>query len=103
MQQKTGTPGLTCQVTAYYIEDPPSDGVTGPHPWLAIATAHMYDPEPDTGGRLNAETAILAGAVLRIFQARASAMTQPQAMEEAMSALFEQLQYSGLCAKHWFE
>jgi hypothetical protein len=100
---KIGKPGLTCQVTAYYVEDPPYDGVFGPHAWMAIATAHIYDPEPDTGGRLNAETAILAGAVMRTFHARSSAMTQKAAMEAAMAGLLEQLEWSKLCPEQWFE
>ena len=103
MQKKVGKPGISCQVTAYYVDEPPSDGVTGPHSWLAIATAHLYDPEPDTGGRLNAATAILAGAVMRVFEARATAMTQRQAMQTAMASLLSQLEFSGLCEEYWFK
>lgn len=102
-EPNVGTPGITCQVTAYHVEHPPYDGVMGPHPWLAIASAHMYDPAPDTGGRLNADAAILAGEVMRIFQARATAKTQGQAMEAAMSLLLSRLRSSGLCPEHWFE
>jgi hypothetical protein len=95
-------PGITCQVTAYYLQDPPDDGVTGPHPWLAVATAHMYDPHPATGAALTPDGQILAGVTMRTFEGKTTALTQQQAVQSAVAALFARLEASGLCGAHWF-
>jgi hypothetical protein len=98
---KKATPGITCQVSAFYLQDPPDDGFTGPHPWLAIATAHVYDPHPPTGGKLTPDGAVLACVVMRTLEAKVTALTQPQAMQGAIGELFARLKSSGLYEEHW--
>ena len=87
--------GVTCQLTAFHVQDPPENGVTGPHEWLAIATAQVYNPSPDTGGALNAETAILAGAVMEVVHGRASAVSQTAALVAALDSLMFALTAKG--------
>jgi hypothetical protein len=91
--------GVTCQVTAFHIEPPPDDGVKGPHEWMAIATAQVYNPNPDSGGVLTHETAVLAGAVMEVVHGRASAATQEDALVTAVKALLFQLEAKGYTEK----
>ncbi len=86
---------VTCQVTAFQIENPPDDGVKGPHEWMAIATAQVYNPHPETGGVLTPETAVLAGAVMEVVNGRATAATQEDALVTALKALLFQLSAKG--------
>ena len=79
--------GITCEISAFHIDEPPYDGVTGPHEWMAIATAHVYNPNPDTGGILTPTDAILAGAVMEVLYGRATAATEGDAMSAALDAL----------------
>lgn len=81
------TKGKTVEVTSYQLDAPLSDGVHGPHDWLAIATAHRYEPNPDTGGILTPDQAILAGAVLEVVEGRATAASEEGAMLAAVRAL----------------
>jgi hypothetical protein len=87
--------GVTCQVTAFQIDSPPDDGVKGPHEWMAIASAHVYNPNPETGGRLTPETAVLAGAVMDVVHGRATAATQEDALVTAVRALLFQMEAKG--------
>jgi hypothetical protein len=82
----------SCQITSFYISDPPFDGVTGPHQWMAIATAHVYDESPDTRGILSHDQAILAGAVMKVVEARTTANTEENAMKSVVGALLFQLE-----------
>jgi folate-dependent phosphoribosylglycinamide formyltransferase PurN len=83
--------GTTCQVTSFFIEDAPTDSAFGQHPWMAIATAHVYDANVDTGGALTPEMAILAGEVMRTIHAKASSKTEAGAMTSAVRALLDAL------------
>jgi hypothetical protein len=94
-ERMTHRRGVTCQVTAFQIDNPPDDGVTGPHEWMAIATAQVYNPNPETGGVLTAEEAVLAGAVMEVIHGRARAATQEGAMVTALEALLFQLEAKG--------
>ena len=91
--------GVTCQVTAFHIDNPPDDGVKGPHEWMAIATAQVYNTSPDTGGLLTAETAVLAGAVMEVVHGRATASTQEDAMVTALKSLLFQMEARGYMEK----
>ena len=71
------------------------DGVSGPHDWLGVATSHTYDPEPDTGGVLTPEQAVLAGAVMVVAEGRATAATESEAAHAALRALFFQIESDG--------
>lgn len=82
---------FTCQLTTFRIQNPPViEGVTSPHEWMALATTHVYDPEPDPR-LLSPEGAILSGAVMRVIEGRVSASTQLAAMHAAVDALMFQL------------
>ncbi len=91
--------GVTCQVTAFHIENPPDDGVKGPHDWMAIASAQVYNPNPETGGVLTPDTAVLAGAVMEVVHGRATAATQEDALVTAVKALLFQLEARGYAGK----
>jgi len=83
--------GLSCSVSAFRVRLPPRTAVTGPHEWLGVATVHVTNPSPDTGGRLTPEAAILAGAVMEVVEGRASAESEEAALEAALRAALFQL------------
>lgn len=87
--------GISCAVTSFNIDDPPDDGVTEPHGWLAVATASVYDSNPDTGGVLTPESAILAGVVMKTVEGRATASNEADAVLTAVKALLFQLHAEG--------
>ena len=87
--------GITYSVTAFHLDDPPVHEVVGRHEWMAIATAHVYNPNPDTGGALDPETAILAGAVMEVVAGTAKAGNEEQAVLVALKALLFQLNAKG--------
>jgi hypothetical protein len=87
--------GVTCQLTAFHIANPPDNGVYGPHEWMAIATAQVYNPNPERGGILTSETAILAGAVMEVIHGRATAATQEDALVTALKGLLFQMEAKG--------
>jgi hypothetical protein len=89
------TRGITCELTAFHIDNPPGDDVTGKQEWMAIATAHVYNPSPNTGGILTPETAILAGAVMEVIYGKSMASTQEGALVAALRALLFQLRAKG--------
>ena len=86
--------GMTYQVTAFRIDDPPQDGVTGPQPWMAVATAHVFDPRTEVKG-LTPAGVILSGEVMRIIDGKASAATEAAAVTAALQALLFQLKAKG--------
>lgn len=86
---------ITCQVTAFHVEAAPDDGVKGPHAWMAIATAQVFNRNPESGGILTPETAVLAGAVMEVVHGRATAGTQEGALVSAVRALLFQLDAKG--------
>lgn len=77
MKQRRGT---TCQVSAFEIDPPPDGGVFGPHPWIAVATAHASKIVKDAASIQHVQISM-----------RASALTEAGAMEEALRALLAQL------------
>ncbi|WP_437904016.1 hypothetical protein WME95_36845 [Sorangium sp. So ce327] len=91
--------GITCQITAYEVPDPPSDPDARGRKWLAIATAHVYDPNIELPG-LKPGQAALVGETMRVFNGRAAADTEAQAMAAALQALLFELTAKGFSANH---
>ncbi len=79
-------------MTSFYIPDPPTPPEGRKEHWLAIATAHVFDEDVDTKGALSPAQSILAGAVARSIEGRASATTECSAMQAAVKALLFQLE-----------
>lgn len=78
-------------MSSFWVEDPPTDGVTEPHGWMAVATAHVYESHPDTGGNLTPDGAILAGVVMRTVDGRATASNEADAILAAVKGLLFEL------------
>lgn len=79
--------GITCTVTAYQLDPPIDVDPFGRQEWIAVATAHRYHPNPDTGGLLTPEAAIIACEVVELVQGKGTAGTQEDAMRAAVGAL----------------
>lgn len=90
------TKGITCQVTAYQVADLPEHEILPSHTWFAIASAHVYNPHPNTGGVLSNEDAVRVGAVLQTVRMTASADTETKAMTAALASLLDQMDARGL-------
>jgi hypothetical protein len=86
--------GMTYQVTAFCLDDPPQDGVTVPQPWMAVATAHVFDRHVKVNG-LTPAGVILSGEAMRIISGKASAASEAEAVEAALQALLFQLAAQG--------
>lgn len=83
----------TYSVTSLVLDDPPSDGVTDVHQWVAIASTHIYDTSPVRG--LTGPQAHIAGAVLRSVEGRGSAKSEAEAVWAAIQGLMFQLKHRG--------
>lgn len=77
-------PHLTYQITTYYQVEPL--GSEHGSIWLAVATAHVYDADPNPG-LLTPETAILAGAVMKVVSGRGTGGTEASAIQSALDVL----------------
>ena len=87
---------VTINVSAFRISEPPKDDVLGPHEWLAVATASVFDAVPEESrGSLSPEQAVLAGTVMRVVTGRASANNRKDALCSAVHALLFQMDASG--------
>lgn len=91
--------GITCQITAYQVPDPPSDPDSRRRKWLAIATAHVYDPDVELPGLKHGQAA-LVGETMRVFNGRAAADTEAEAMRAALDGLLYELTAKGFSANH---
>ncbi|WP_438025559.1 hypothetical protein [Sorangium sp. So ce233] len=91
--------GITCQITAFQVPDPPSEPDASGRKWLAVATAHVYDPKIELPG-LKPGQAALVGETMRVIDGRAAADTEAQAMAAALQALLFQLTAKGYSANH---
>jgi hypothetical protein len=91
--------GITCQITAYEVPDPPSDPDAQGRKWLAVATAHVYDPKVDLPG-LKPGQAALVGETMRVFNGRAAADSEAQAMVAALQGLLFELTAKGFSSNH---
>jgi hypothetical protein len=86
--------GVNCQITAFEVPNPPSDPDATARKWLAIATAHVYEPDIKVPGLRSGQEA-LAGETMRVQNGRAFADTESDAMKAALEALLFQLQSAG--------
>jgi hypothetical protein len=86
--------GITCQITAFEVPDPPSDPDSLARKWLAVATAHIYDPNIMVPG-LKPGQATLAGETMRVVEGRAFADTEAKALVTALEGLLLQLAAKG--------
>jgi hypothetical protein len=84
-------PHTTCQVTSFYIDDPPKNALSVKHHWVAVGTVHVYDDAPPDAKGLNPEQAIIVGEVARVIVGRASADSESVAMEAAVRAVLFQI------------
>ncbi len=91
--------GITCQISAYEVPDPPSDPDAHGRKWIAVATAHAYDPDVEVPG-LKPGQAAPVGETMRVFSGRAAGDTEAQAMAAALQALLYELTAKGFSANH---
>lgn len=91
--------GVTCQISAFEIGNPPNDPSTLDRKWVAIATAHAYDPSVRVAGFKPGQEA-LVGETMRVFSGRAFGDTEAQAMSAALQALLFELTAKGFSANH---
>lgn len=91
--------GVTCQITSFEVTDPPADPVAAGRKWLAVATAHVYDPNVVVPGLKPGQEAT-AGETMRVIDGRAFADTEAQALAAALEALLFQLTARGYSANH---
>lgn len=91
--------GVTCQITAFEVPNPPSDPSAAARKWMAVATAHVYDPNVKVPGLQPGQEA-LAGETMRVFSGRAYADTEAQAMRAALEGLLFELTGKGFSANH---
>jgi hypothetical protein len=90
---------VTCQITVFEVPNPPSDPNATAHKWMAVATAHVYDPNVKVPGLQRGQEA-LAGETMRVFSGRASADCEAQAMRAALEGLLFELTAKGFSANH---
>lgn len=90
--------GVTCQITAFEVPNPPDDPTAAERKWLAVATSHVYDPDIKIPVLRGQEA--LAGETMRIFDGRAIADTEARAMAAALEVLLFQLTARGFSENH---
>src|SRR5688500_15210966 len=88
--------GTNCHISAFELSDPPADPVGITRKWMAVATAHVYDPAVRVPALNGAE--VFAGETMRIFHGRGSGDTEAQAMIAALQTLLYQLTANGFSA-----
>lgn len=91
--------GVTCQISAFEVPDPPSDPNATARKWLAVATAHVYDPDVQIPGLQPGQEA-LVGETMRVLKGRAYANSEAQAMTAALEGLLIQLTAAGFSSNH---
>lgn len=91
--------GVTCQITAFEVLDAPADPNVPTRKWMAVATAHVYDPDV-VAPPLTPAQVVLAGETMRVFSSRASADTEAVAMVLALEGLLFELTARGFSANH---
>jgi hypothetical protein len=95
----THRPGVTCQITAFEVINPPADPEVASRKWMAVATAHVYDPNHMVP-RLTPAQTVLAGETMRVISSRSSADTEAVAMALALKGLLFELTAQGFSANH---
>ncbi len=91
--------GTTCQITAFEILEAPTDPNVPARKWMAVATAHVYDPNIVVP-LLTAAQTVLAGETMRPISSRSYADTEAEAMAIALKGLLFELTSKGFSANH---
>jgi hypothetical protein len=91
--------GVTCQISAFEVPNPPSDPDATARKWMAVATAQVYDPNVEVPGLQPGQEA-LAGETMRVLNGRAFADTEAEAMVAALQGLLFELTGKGFSANH---
>ena len=91
--------GVTCQITAFKVLDAPPNPNGPPRTWMAVATAHVYDPDIEAPP-LTREQVVLSGDTMRVISARSYGETEANAMRLALENLLFQLTARGFSANH---
>jgi hypothetical protein len=91
--------GVTCQITAFEVLDAPADPNVPTRKWMAVATAHVYDPDV-VAPPLTPAQVVLAGETMRVISSRAGADTEAVAMVQALEGLLFELTAMGFSANH---
>lgn len=78
------------QVTTFFVEDAPSDGVGPPQQWMAIATTHVFAPER-TVKNLNRAGVLLSGEAMLVVDGKGFASTEDAAAVAAVRGLLFEL------------
>lgn len=91
--------GISCQISAFEVSNPPSDPNATGRKWMAVATAHVYDPNVRVPGLQPGQEA-LAGETMRVLSGRAFGDTEAQAMTAALEGLLFELTGKGFSANH---
>ncbi|CAN5392673.1 hypothetical protein BH09PAT4_BH09PAT4_09600 [soil metagenome] len=91
--------GITCQITAFEVLEAPSDPNVPARKWMAVATAHVYDPNVVVPPLTPAQT-VLAGETMRVISSRSYADTEAEAMGVALKGLLFELTAKGFSANH---
>jgi hypothetical protein len=91
--------GVTCQISAFEVPNPPLDPDAAGRKWMAVATAHVYDPNLVVPPLTPAQT-VLAGETMRAISSRAFADAESDAMALALKGLLFELTAKGFSANH---
>ena len=91
--------GVTCQISAFEVPNPPSDPNASARKWMAVATAHVYDPDVKVPGLQPGQEAP-ALETMRVLNGKAFADTEAQAMRAALEGLLFELTAKGFSANH---
>ena len=91
--------GVTCEITAFEVPNPPTDPDSPNRKWLAIATSHVYDPNAKAPPLTPAQVP-LAGETMRVIQGKGFADTEATALATALKALLFQLTAGGFSENH---
>jgi hypothetical protein len=84
---------VTCELSCFHVQPAVESGIYAAQEWFAIATAHVYDPQPPTHAKIQMtpEAAVLSGVVMRTLEGRGSGTTELAAMCAALEVLTFQL------------
>jgi hypothetical protein len=84
------TAKTSIQVSSFHVDEPPDSEVFGPHPWLALASAHVYSEE-QSPAELTRDQALTTGFVLQVLEGRGTAVSEGEAIMAAVKNVLFQL------------
>jgi hypothetical protein len=91
--------GVTCQVSAFEVIDAFVELGMPARRWMAVATAHVYDPDV-VAPPLTSAQVVLVGETMRVLSSKSSAGTEAEAMALALKGLLFELTANGFSANH---